>query len=231
MQLHETELLLHCNTCAKTFDGQYAAETHALEEGHVEYTDITGSTATNALVHAPSTTTHAQCVYDKPAEEAARSHRDAQEKAAKLRDMEKRNLRIKKQKEDNAKESARILANIAADKKRRDSEKSRRIAFLKSAESGSARSVSTLLQEEASCNKEVRLKLRVVGVQECIEEGFPIESKLSAVAELVHQKLYVTAAGFKTSFPKKEFRGADFDSTLEELGLVYSTVLIVIEAR
>ncbi len=135
------------------------------------------------------------------------------------------------EKQDEIAAKARIRAKIAADKQERqrkiEMEKAGREGRAPAPEPAPLQSVTTSGQttsKPSSAYTEARLRLQTPGGS--INKSFPVDTTLFEVASVLTQE-GIEVKSFTQNFPKKVFDDVDFGSTLKELGLVPSALLIV----
>jgi len=135
----------------------------------------------------------------------------------------------RREKEEDKKAKARVLAQLEADKAQRRAEK-------ESAKSGAA-AVKAIPAAAAPVAQpavkkdytEARLQIRQANGQ-AIVHSFGVKEPLAAVRLYVEMNRTDGSTGpikFMTNFPKKVFAEDDYENTLENLGLVPSAVLMV----
>jgi UBX domain-containing protein 1/4 len=135
------------------------------------------------------------------------------------------NLKIKKQKESEAEDRARILRNIMLDNERRKQQNRRPVLPPESSLPVRLKGPSETAKVSDSAPAETRLKLWVVGLDGSLEKRFSVDAKLSDVAAAVYQEKSVSVASFRTTYLGKVWEETDFGLTLKEAGLVPSAVL------
>jgi len=134
----------------------------------------------------------------------------------------------RREKEEDKKAKARVLAQLEADKAQRRAEK-------ESARSGAAAvkaapAAAPVAQPAVKKDyTEARLQIRQAN-GEAIVHSFGVKEPLAAVRLYVEMNRTDGSTGpikFMTNFPKKVFGEDDYENTLENLGLVPSAVLMV----
>merc|ERR1712025_935047 len=136
----------------------------------------------------------------------------AEQEIKKLADLRRR------EKEEEKKAKARVLAQIEADKAARRAEKE------------SAPPAQSAVKKDYT---EARLQIRQTNGQALVH-SFGVKEPLAAVRLYVEMNRTDGATGpvkFMTNFPKKVFADDDYENTLENLGLVPSAVLMVTKGQ
>jgi len=162
-----------------------------------------------------------QCEISKPPTPAMTE----EEMAEKQKRIQENKVRLRKETESRNKELERIHRNIDMDWARRKQNSQ----LLPSSSNATQSALAKAGTSRAPTPTQTRLKLRLLGVDgKTLVKTFPVETKLSEVADMVSQELDVAVASFtQPDTQSKVWREAEFSLTLQQAKLVPSAALIV----
>lgn len=236
---------LKCEDCGKMLKGMEEAEVHATRTGHSNFTE-----STNCVQPLTEEEKQAQLLKVNELLKIKRKEREEREKKEQLeRERSRRNvgkeISIAKQRHDEI-EMKKIL-----DQRKRDKEEEKRVLqkvreqIAKDKEDREVKFGMTSDPVEATPAPvlapqptftaptaeytETKLQVRLLDGSKLVE-AFKVEETLAAVRLFVQQKAPLLASirfSFSSPFPRKEFSDEDMQTSLKELGLVPSAVLII----
>ncbi|KAI7872000.1 ubiquitin-related domain-containing protein [Spinellus fusiger] len=237
----QTTNSLICNDCQKLFKDAASAERHAIRTQHQNFSESTQAIAplTEEEKKEKIAEFKARLIekqkFKKAEEEADRKQAEkirrkaGQDLTEIKQEMEAKEIKKafdlkKKEKEDDKKALAKIKAQIEADKRDRAAKKeaSKQHPPVTAAAPTPVAASSGIKKEYT----ETRLQIRV-------PTGSPLTSVFSVAATLSDVQDYLETKGFvgnlklSTTFPRKTFGDEDSNKTLQELGLVPSSALIL----
>jgi len=141
----------------------------------------------------------------------------------------------RQEKLEEAEAKQRIKAKIEADKadRRRKIEQEKAIRrgepvpSLSSAPTAAAPAINPTAAPKPASAQHSEARLRLQTPSGNILKTFPAETTLFEVAHALQEEKGQVVASFVTNFPKKVYDDVDFGTTLQEAGMVPSSVLIV----
>ncbi|KAG0012465.1 UBX domain-containing protein 1 [Podila clonocystis] len=239
----QTANSLVCQDCGMILRDENAAQRHAMRTEHVNFAEST--TVIKPLTEEEKLAKLAelkQRLAEKRAAKALadkedqkmsekirrKAGQDQTEAKARLEEKEMKKLveAKKREKEQDRLAKLAIKAKIEADKAERARKKQEATMGAQQAATAAAAEAAAAAVAPPKVYTETRLQIRQPEGQQPIVQTFQASDKLSAVYDFVRGQ---RQGAFKlmTTFPRKVLDGADQEKTLNELGLVPSSVLVV----
>ncbi|KAG0011876.1 UBX domain-containing protein 1 [Podila clonocystis] len=239
----QTANSLVCQDCGMILRDENAAQRHAMRTEHVNFAEST--TVIKPLTEEEKLAKLAelkQRLAEKRADKALadkedqkmsekirrKAGQDQTEAKARLEEKEMKKLveAKKREKEQDRLAKLAIKAKIDADKAERARKKQEATLGAQQAATAAAAEAVAAAVAPPKVYTETRLQIRQPEGQQPIVQTFHASDKLSAVYDFVRSQRQ-GAFQLMTTFPRKVLDGADQEKTLNELGLVPSSVLVV----
>ncbi|KAG0226855.1 hypothetical protein BGW41_004068 [Actinomortierella wolfii] len=241
----QTAQSLICQDCQRIFRDADAAQRHAMRTEHVNFAEstqvikpLTEEEKAAKLAELKQKLAEKKAARLIQEEEERRQNEKLRRKAGqditvakqKLEEQEMKKLAEarKREKEEDRKAKAAIKAQIEADKAERARKKQEALHGIQQARAAEAAAAAAAAAAPPKVYTETRLQLRMPEGN-AVVHTFGASDKLEQVYAFVQQQRPAGAPSFHlmTTFPRKVLDGAERDKTLNELGLVPSSVVVV----
>ncbi|KAG0093114.1 UBX domain-containing protein 1 [Podila epicladia] len=239
----QTANSLVCQDCNMILRDENAAQRHAMRTEHVNFAESTTvikplteeekQAKLAELKQRLAEKRAAKALADKEDQKMSEKIRrkagqDQTEAKARLEEKEMKKMveAKKREKEQDRLAKLAIKAKIEADKAERARKKQEATLGAHQAATAAAAEAAAAAAAPPKVYTETRLQIRQPEGQQPIVQTFQATAKLSAVYDFVRGQRQGTFQ-LMTTFPRKVLDGADQEKTLNELGLVPSSVLVV----
>ncbi|RYP66163.1 hypothetical protein DL769_006107 [Monosporascus sp. CRB-8-3] len=229
---------LRCDTCGEIVDGWLAGEAHSALSGHIDFVEVTreaqNTLRVQASASASGSTDQASDLEELNLPRTGAPLWTQDELSAKEKFRQEYMHLARKRKACEEIERARIRQKIEQDRARRRQDGGLSPSLHRGTPANPVQILSSSVPEagppgNVSMPSWTKLRLRVLGSHHNpVVKTFPVEAKLSDVAEAVRKELGVNVAAIvHTTVPPKTWAESSFDTSLRDAGLAQNGSLTV----